>query len=125
VARILFALAAAEDGRSVEELIQADGAEAIVQTLYDASGAPLIEIAGEVDMSNANVVRQAIDPVLENHPERIVFDLGELHFMDSSGLAVLLGVVERVPVVELRRPQPLIRRVIELTGLTDSFVITA
>jgi anti-anti-sigma factor len=70
-------------------------------------------------------VRKAIEPVLELGPERIVFDLGELQFMDSSGLAVLLGVAERVPVVELRRPQPLICRVIELTGLTDSFVITA
>ena len=41
----------------------------------------------------------------------IKFDLGDLEFMDSSGLAMLLAVAERISVVELRGPRPLIRRV--------------
>jgi anti-anti-sigma factor len=105
-----------------EELMQASGAEAIVE-FQDDSGTPIIKIAGEVDMSNAALVREAVDLVIAHDPERVVFDLGELQFMDSSGLAMLLGFAERIAVVELRRPLPLIRRIIELTGLSSAFVI--
>ena len=102
--------------------MQASGAEAIVE-FQDDSGTPIIKIAGEVDMSNAALVREAVDLVIAHDPERVVFDLGELQFMDSSGLAMLLGFAERIAVVELRRPLPLIRRIIELTGLSSAFVI--
>jgi anti-sigma B factor antagonist len=106
------------------ELLQAGGAEAKVETFQDESGIPVVKIAGEVDMSNADLVRKAVEPVIERKPGRIVFELGELEFMDSSGLAMLLGVAERITVVELKSPRPLVRRILELTGLTTAFVIT-
>jgi len=109
----------------MEGLIQAGGAEATVESLQDASGVPIVKVSGEVDMSNVDVVRAAVDRAIAEDPDRIVFDLGELKFMDSSGLAMLLAVAERIPVVELRRPRPLLRRVIELTGLSDAFVISS
>ena len=111
-------------GLAVGELLQAGGAEAKVETLQDDSGTPIVKIAGEVDMSNAGLVREAVEVVVERSPERIVFDLGELQFMDSSGLAMLLGIAERIAVVELKRPLPLLRRIIELTGLSAAFVIS-
>lgn len=107
----------------VEDLLRTDGAGAVVETLRDDAGVPTIRIAGEVDMSNADLIRSSLD-LVANDPQRVVFDLGELRFMDSSGLAILLGVAERSAVVELRRPLPLVRRIIELTGLSGTFVIT-
>jgi anti-sigma B factor antagonist len=107
----------------MEELMQAGGAEATVESLHDVSGVPIVRITGEVDMSNVDVVGAAVDLAIANNPERIVFELGDLEFMDSSGLAMLLAITERISVVELRRPRPLIRRVIELTGLSIAFVI--
>jgi anti-sigma B factor antagonist len=107
----------------MEELMQAGGAEANVESLHDMSGVPIVKITGEVDMSNVDVVRAAVDLAIADDPERIVFELGDLEFMDSSGLAMLLAITERISVVELRRPRPLIRRVIELTGLSIAFVI--
>ncbi len=47
-----------------------------------------------------------------------MFDLRELRFMDSAGIAVLLGGARRVPTVRLRDPVPAVRRVVEVTGLT-------
>jgi len=44
--------------------------------------------------------------------------------MDSSGIAVLLTVARSVPTVELRNVPPIMRRVIEMTGLAATFVIT-
>jgi anti-sigma B factor antagonist len=108
----------------MEELLQAGGAEAKIETLEDDAGTPIIRIAGEVDMSNAALVGEAVDVVVVRRPERIVFDLGDLEFMDSSGLAMLLNVAAQIDTVELRSPLPLLRRVIELTGLSHAFVIT-
>jgi anti-sigma B factor antagonist len=108
-----------------EELVKAGRAGATVESLRDASGVPVVMVTGEVDMSNVDVVGAAVDLAIASNPDRIVFDLGDLEFMDSSGLAVLLAVAERVPVVELRRARPLIRRVIELTGLANAFVIAS
>jgi anti-anti-sigma factor len=105
--------------------MQAGGAAASVESRQDASGVPIVKVTGEVDMSNVDVVREAVNLAISHDPDRIVFDLGDLEFMDSSGLAMLLAVAERISVVELRSAPPLIRRVIELTGLSDAFVIAS
>jgi anti-anti-sigma factor len=109
----------------MEGLMQAGGAEATVESLQDASGVPIVKVTGEVDMSNVHLVRAAVDLAITHEPERIIFDVRDLKFMDSSGLAMLLAVAERISVVELRRPRPLLRRVIELTGLSGAFVISS
>ncbi len=44
--------------------------------------------------------------------------------MDSSGLALLASVAQRVPEVELRDPSPIVRRLIELTGLVGILNVT-
>ena len=44
--------------------------------------------------------------------------------MDSSGLTLLLGVIDQVAEVELRDPPAMIRQLIHITGLTHLFVIT-
>jgi anti-sigma B factor antagonist len=48
--------------------------------------------SGEVDLSNADELRGALDP--ESTERGLVLDLSEIAFMDSSGLAVVLGAVE-------------------------------
>ena len=85
----------------------------------EEDGTPVIRLAGELDMTSADGVRTAIDGVLRHAPERVVFETSGLQFMDSSGIALLLSVAQRVPDVELRAPSPIVRRLIELTGLTE------
>jgi anti-sigma B factor antagonist len=100
------------------ELTAGDGADAAVAHGTDDDGNPVVRLSGEIDLSNAQAVRSAVEPVVRRAPAQVVFDLAELDFLDSSGLAVLLAAAERVPVV-LRRPKPIIQRLVESTGLTD------
>ena len=51
--------------------------------------------------------------------DRLAFDVAELKFMDSSGIALLVSAARQVRQVELRHPTPIVRRLIELTGLTE------
>jgi anti-anti-sigma factor len=100
------------------ELTEGDGAEAAIAHGTDDAGNPVVHLSGEVDLSNAETLRAAVEPIVGRGPGLVVFDLAELDFLDSSGLAVLLATAERVPVV-LRRPKPIIQRLVETTGLSQ------
>lgn len=88
-------------------------------------GVPVITLTGEIDVSNVDLLRATIEPAIETAPERVVFDLTGLEFMDSSGVALLLHAATRAGSVHLRRPSSIVRRIIEITGLTDVLHIDA
>ncbi len=89
-----------------------------MHTRVDATGVPIVSVSGELDSSNAASLEAAVAPLAAAHTERLVFDLSALRFMDSAGIAVLVGVAAKVKAVHLREPSDAVRRVIELTGLT-------
>jgi anti-sigma B factor antagonist len=95
----------------------APAAQAEIETRTDPGGAPVIAVSGELDMSNAGKLEEIVDAAVAAKPDRLVFDLSGLRFMDSAGIAVLLGAAGKVPTIELRDPSPPVRRVVELTGL--------
>jgi anti-sigma B factor antagonist len=86
----------------------------------DTSGEVELSIAGELDLASVETVRRGIDEVIGTAPRRIVFDLGDLTFMDSSGIAMMLQLANRVDDIEIRNATPIVRRVIEATGLTTA-----
>ena len=50
-------------------------------------------LSGELDEHNAALARRDADRLADVHAhrERAVFDLGEVSFMDSSGLGLIMG----------------------------------
>ena len=78
---------------------------------------PVITVAGELDLTNAKQVSSAIEAALSGHGQRVVFEVSELTFMDSSGIALLASVARQAREIELRDPTPIVRRLIEMTGL--------
>jgi anti-sigma B factor antagonist len=107
----------------MDELVETDRQGADLEIAADSSGVTVLELSGEIDISTVGRIREAIEPMMTDPPGRIVFDLARLRFIDSSGLTLLLAVAERVPEVELRHPSPLVRKLIEITGVTDLFDI--
>ena len=52
----------------------------------------LARITGDIDHHSAPGIREEIDRLLEQQrPARLLLDLGETDFMDSSGLGLILG----------------------------------
>jgi anti-sigma B factor antagonist len=96
----------------------AEAAEVLIGTRIDSAGVPIVTVSGELDASNAALLEDAIAPTVAKQPELLVFDLSLLRFMDSAGIAVLVGVAAKVNSVQLRNPSGVVRRVIELTGLS-------
>jgi anti-sigma B factor antagonist len=85
-----------------------------------STGAPVIAIRGEVDLSNAPSLQSEIDEILGDDSERVVLDLASLTFIDSSGIAVLVRLHNRVGSVQVRNPTPVVRRIIKVTGLEEA-----
>ncbi|MBA3347292.1 MAG: STAS domain-containing protein [Actinobacteria bacterium] len=53
-------------------------------------GAVIVHLVGELDLYNAPEVRSALLEVCAEAPERLVVDLGEVDFVDSTALGVLI-----------------------------------
>jgi stage II sporulation protein AA (anti-sigma F factor antagonist) len=85
----------------------------------ETSGATVVRLVGEIDISNAEALGVELDHVIDGAGDRLVVDLGALEFMDSSGIALLLRTAARVTSLELRNPSEVVRRIIEYTGVAD------
>ncbi len=85
----------------------------------DDQGVATITLGGELDLASVGTVREGIDKVLGPGTQRVVFDLKELTFMDSSGIGLMVQVRNDVGSVELRNASRIVRRAIEATGLGD------
>jgi anti-anti-sigma factor len=99
------------------------GARLEVEPGADAEGQPVIALAGELDISSVESLRRAVEQATSAAPECLTFDVAKLRFMDSAGIAVLLNAARQVPSVRLRSPTLAVRRVVELTGLSDVLVV--
>ncbi len=53
-------------------------------------GAVIVKLVGELDLYNAPEVRSALLQLTSEQPERLVIDLGDVDFVDSTALGVLI-----------------------------------
>lgn len=79
-------------------------------------------LAGELDHHAAETVRVQLDQAMDRlHPPRVVLDLSQLAFMDSSGLGVILGrykrIKERGGVLAISGTSPAVERLFALSGM--------
>ncbi|CAL9345512.1 MULTISPECIES: STAS domain-containing protein [unclassified Streptomyces] len=88
---------------------------------------PLLEVAGDLDHSNAQQLRRAAAGAVVSAGLMLVVDLGELGFCDSSGITALIAVRNHVVaagagLILVAVPETL-RRLLRLTGLDQVFDI--
>jgi anti-sigma B factor antagonist len=96
-----------------------DAVELKIDTGSARAMPPKLALAGELDSSNVQQLEAAVATIVDQAPERVVLDLSGLRFMDSAGISVLVRLAGEVQTVEIRDPSPIVRRVIEITGLTS------
>jgi anti-sigma B factor antagonist len=90
-------------------------------------GDSIIAVSGEIDVATSPELSQAIHGALEQATS-ITIDLSATTFIDSSGLGVLVSALKRArelghESVTLRGVQEPVRRVLEITGLTELFAV--
>ena len=87
----------------------------------------LVRIHGDVDMETAPRLDEALRDLPDT--EHVVIDLGDVDFLDSSGLTVLVEhtqrLARRAPPGDLRLvgPRPAVTKVLDVAGLTGVLAV--
>lgn len=100
------------------------------QTQMSASqpeNASLVTMPGNMTMNNAATLRGALLKLINNGTNKIIVDLHQVEYVDSSGLSVLVTAFQRLAQNEgeivLLSPSNHVRSLIELTRLHQIFTI--
>ena len=89
-------------------------------SVVDRGDVHVVSFRGELDMATAKGLS---DWLVDVSGSTVVIDLDELTFMDSSGIATIIEarnrMIEKGDWLVLTRPRENIRRVFEVTGLSE------
>ena len=86
----------------------------------------VVSLAGELDLYNAHAVREALLACCAEAPERLVVDLSDVKFIDSTALGVLIEARTRLAnhrAFLLAAPGLETRRALEISGLDRHFAV--
>ena len=98
----------------------------LVSRLHD-DGASVV-VRGEVDMATAPQLRETLLGLVDDGASKIALDCRGLEFLDSSGIGVLIAVRNRLGEqgsLTLEAPPAHVRKVLELTGVSEHVTIVS
>jgi anti-sigma B factor antagonist len=96
------------------------------QVRVTAEGADVIlHLVGDLDLTAVDSFRSCVDGALDGNDGAVVVDLGDLDFIDSTGISALLVIRRRLQgqgrELRVANMSAGAARVFELTGLTGVF----
>ncbi|MCU1590335.1 MAG: anti-sigma factor antagonist [Frankiales bacterium] len=96
----------------------------------DAEGATtVLRLAGELDLATADLLRERVRELLGRGSavRRLALDLAGLEFLDVTGLGALLEARRKLTelggTLTLRRPRPMVVRMLNLLNLEEALLI--
>ncbi|MGH2713080.1 MAG: STAS domain-containing protein [Thermoleophilaceae bacterium] len=85
------------------------------------AGRHLVVVGGELDVNAAPELRTALSEAIERGATTVVVDMGEVTFIDSTAIGVLLAARERLRpsggALEVVCAEPNVVRVLEIVGM--------
>jgi anti-sigma B factor antagonist len=82
---------------------------------------------GDLDLATAPDLTEAADALIDAGAHDVVIDVPGLAFCDSSGLGAFVRIANRVRPdggrLALSGPSPIVHRVLEVSGLTEAFIV--
>jgi anti-sigma B factor antagonist len=96
--------------------------EKIVDDIY------IILISGRMDTMTSKYVEARLDSIIEENRPKIIIDLGEVDYISSVGLRVLLASLKKQRqnqgALQLASLQPFVQNIFKITGLDKIFQIS-
>ena len=88
-------------------------------TVEHLDGVSTIRCEGEIDLATRDQLRR----FLAGHTGAVVLDFGDVTFIESVGIGVLVATANRLKAeggsMRIRRPQAHVRTALEIVGLGD------
>jgi anti-sigma B factor antagonist len=87
----------------------------------------VIHVTGELDIDTAPTLRSRIEKAVGTTPARVILDLRNTTFIDSTGLGVILRASHDFgrEIVVIRSPGEQVLRVIRVTGVEPHLTIVS
>lgn len=102
---------------------RAGGLEGLRIAVSEQPTTTTIAFAGEWDLAQRETTRHVVCRALARQPGRLVLDLGDLSFIDSSGVHVVTELAERAARLKIELaivPGPkVVQRIFEICQLTE------
>lgn len=96
-------------------------------SINTSKDAARVLVEGEVDVSNADELRDAVDCALAHDAHEVTVDLSQMPYIDSTGIGVLVGAAHRAAdagkKLVVASPQKNVARVLGLLGVADDLNI--
>lgn len=93
-----------------------------VEVSLPRSEVAVVALGGELDVDTATELHYQLANQLHHGRRHLVLDLGDVPFMDSSGLNIVIRAQQETRRIDgslrLAAPTPAVRRVLELTGVS-------
>jgi len=83
------------------------------------AGTATLVISGELDVTTTPLLSRQLAQILEGRPQRLVFDMSGVVFIDCAAARLIAGTGRFLPEGRrpvIRSPSPVVRRLLELTG---------
>ena len=94
-------------------------------TMKTENGRPVVDLTGRVTSANAASVEQEINDALGDYAGKaLTLDLGELEYISSAGLRVLLRLRKRFAGMEMVNVSTDVYEIFEMTGFTEMMPIS-
>ena len=81
---------------------------------------PVVVLSGEVDLATSAEVRACAETLVAGGARHLTFDFSAVTFCDSTGLAVLAGLMQRDIAVSVRAPSERVALVLRVSGLDEA-----
>jgi anti-sigma B factor antagonist len=101
-----------------------DQAPALTVCDHWDKGVATVTVHGEIDLSTVSTFSERLGDVARKNPQRLVINLTDVDFLDSTGLHAFVRIRKELPEdcpIVLRSPRQQVRRVFEITGLSPVF----
>lgn len=96
------------------------GAGRVSVTAAIAPDLTTVVVSGELDAATMSVLSRRLAQVAAQRPQRLVFDLARVGFIDCAATRLIASTIVFLPPggrPVLRHPSPAVRRILDLTDL--------
>ena len=104
----------------MEELDPVAPPRLVHEVITPGDGSVVIVLEGELDLATTGRLSAAVGDALASVSTCLVVDVERLQFADSSAIALWVNWSSQVPKIEIRNPRLMVRRVIDMMGLTET-----
>ncbi|THF72847.1 STAS domain-containing protein [Cohnella fermenti] len=85
-------------------------------------GLTVIHLSGELDLEVASQMRTAMEPLVELTDRKLVLNMRDLKYIDSTGIGILIGIVKarhsRQAPFAVEDVSDHIRKLFDMTGIS-------